>query len=549
MNEPLAHEIRITEALIELGGRLNGERALSEVVQAATDIATEVTGAQFGAFFYNVVDEHGESYTLYTISGVDRSNFERFPLPRNTAVFGPTFRGEGIVRLDDVTADERYGREEPYRGMPPGHLPVRSYLAVPIVSRTDAVLGGLFFGHAEAGVFTEAAERAVRGIAGHAAAAIDNARLHEREQRLSETLQRRLLPQRLPFVDGASIAVRYRPADDEARVGGDWYDVLDLGDGRVGVTIGDVVGHSTEAAAIMAQTRSALVAYALDDHPPGELLRLVSRFLARVAPDAFATCCYAELNIQEGTATVATAGHPPMIVRGADGRTDFAAVDYGVPLGVDRSATYTETTFVLDPGTTLVLYTDGLVEAADVPLAAGLEAMRVLVEAGAADPGALADEILGRGPVSLAHHDDAALVVVALEGTARPARSGMGRRLPADLSSAQAARRFVADVLGEWSLAELVDEAELLVSELVTNAVVHTGEAVELRLHRREGGVRVEVIDGSSERHPELQEVDLDDTSGRGLFLVDVLSSAWGIEPHGVGKAVWFELGAHEVDA
>jgi anti-sigma regulatory factor (Ser/Thr protein kinase) len=296
--------------------------------------------------------------------------------------------------------------------------------------------------------------------------------------------------------------------------------------------------------------RSALVAYALDDHPPGELLRLVSRFLARVAPDAFATCCYAELNIHEGTATLATAGHPPVIVRGPDGRADFAAVDYGVPLGVDRSATYTETTFVLDPGTTLVLYTDGLVEAADVPLTAGLEAMRVLVEAHAGgDPGELADEILGRGPVSLAHHDDAALVVVALEGTGDRSRSGVGRRLPADLSSAQAARRFVADVLGEWSLAPLVDEAELLVSELVTNAVVHTGEAVELRLRRQGGGIRVEVIDGSSERHPELQDVELDDTSGRGLFLVAVLSSSWGIEPHGVGKAVWFELGAHEVDA
>jgi serine phosphatase RsbU (regulator of sigma subunit)/anti-sigma regulatory factor (Ser/Thr protein kinase) len=541
-------EIRITDALIGLGTRLNGETALAEVVQAATDLGTELTGAQFGAFFYNLVDEHGERYTLSTISGVDRSSFERFPLPRKTAVFAPTFSGDAIVRLDDVTADERYGRAEPYRGMPPGHLPVRSYLAAPVVSRTGGVLGGMFFGHADVGAFDEASERAVRGIAGQAAAAIDNARLHEREQRLAETLQRRLLPQRVPVVEGASVAVRYRPADDEARVGGDWYDVLDLGDGRLGVAIGDVVGHSTDAAAVMAQARSALVAYALDDHPPGELLRRVGRFLDGVAPDAFATCCYIELNTVEGTATVATAGHPPVIILPPDGPAAFADVDYGVPLGVDGAATYDETTFVLEPGTTLVLYTDGLVEAADVPLTAGMEALRVLVEASlGTDPGELANEILGRGPVSLAHHDDAALVVISLEGPS--SRSGIGRQLPADLSSAQAARRFVADVLGEWTLLGLVDSAELLASELVTNAVVHTGEAVQIRLHRRGEGIRVEVIDGSGERQPELRDVGVDDTSGRGLFLVDALSSAWGIEPHGVGKAVWFELRPDEVDA
>ncbi|MCU1486582.1 MAG: sle [Actinomycetia bacterium] len=544
MTDRLEQEIRVTEALIELGARLNAEFRLDEVVQAATDIGTEVTGAQFGAFFYNLVDEHGESYTLYAISGVDRSNFERFPLPRNTAIFAPTFNGDGIVRLDDVTADPRYGLEEPHRGMPPGHLPVRSYLAVPVVSRTGVVLGGLFFGHADVGVFTEGAERLVRGIAGQAAAAIDNARLHEREQRVAETLQRRLLPQRVPVVDGASFAVRYRPADDEVHVGGDWYDVLDLGDGRVGVAIGDVVGHSTDAAAVMGQTRSALVALALDVHPPGELLRRVSRFLVEVAPDAFATCCYVELNTAEGTATVASAGHPPVIVLGPDGSATFAEVDVGVPLGVDRSATYGETTLVLEPGTTLVLYTDGLVEAVDVPLAAGMEALRVLVEAhGVGAAGELADQILSLGPVTVDHADDAALVVVTLEG-AGLRRSGIGRRLPADLSSAQAARRFVADVLAEWQSAELVDAAELLASELVTNAVVHTGEAVEIRLHRLEGRVRVEVIDGSGERQPELREVDLEDTSGRGLFLVDVMSSAWGIEPHGMGKAVWFELTA-----
>jgi PAS domain S-box-containing protein len=148
-----------------------------------TDAATEVSGAAFGAFFYNVLDEHGEAYTLYSLSGVPREAFGGFPMPRNTEVFGPTFRGEGILRSDDITQDPRYGRNAPRRGMPKGHLPVRSYLAVPVTSRSGEVLGGLFFGHPDAGVFTERSERLVAGIAAQAAIAIDNARLYQAAQR------------------------------------------------------------------------------------------------------------------------------------------------------------------------------------------------------------------------------------------------------------------------------------------------------------------------------------------------------------------------------
>src|SRR6202012_2529093 len=132
-------------------------------------------GAEFGAFFYNVINPSGESYMLYTLSGAPIEAFSKFPMPRNTEVFAPTFSGASIVRSDDITKDPRYGKNEPRRGMPEGHLPVRSYLAVPVVSRTGEVLGGLFFGHAEVGRFTEDAEELVRGVAGQAAVAIDNA--------------------------------------------------------------------------------------------------------------------------------------------------------------------------------------------------------------------------------------------------------------------------------------------------------------------------------------------------------------------------------------
>ena len=172
-----------------VGVMLSAELDLQKLVQALTDAATKLSGAQFGSFFYNVLDEGGGSYMLYTLSGVDRKHFERFPMPRATSLFGPTFRGEGIIRLADVTADPRFGKNEPHFGMPRGHLPVRSYLAIPVMSRSGDVLGGLFFGHAAPDVFTESAERIVAGLAAQAAVAIDNARLFDAVQKARESAE------------------------------------------------------------------------------------------------------------------------------------------------------------------------------------------------------------------------------------------------------------------------------------------------------------------------------------------------------------------------
>ncbi|WP_129793174.1 PAS domain S-box protein [Sphingosinicella sp. CPCC 101087] len=179
----LRAESRMLGTVNRLGAALAGELDLERLVQFVTDAGVELTGAQFGAFFYNVLNSAGESYMLYTISGVDRSEFEKFPMPRNTKVFAPTFQGEGVVLSDDITCDPRYGHNTPYRGMPSGHLPVRSYLAVPVASRSGEVIGGLFFGHAEPGRFKERHGRLLEGIAGQAAVAIDNARLFESAQR------------------------------------------------------------------------------------------------------------------------------------------------------------------------------------------------------------------------------------------------------------------------------------------------------------------------------------------------------------------------------
>ena len=181
--ETLRDEARILELLNKTGESIAGELDLRTIVQIVTDSATELTGAKFGSFFYNIVDEKGEALMLYTLSGAPREAFEKLGHPRATQIFGPTFRGEGLIRIDDVTKDPRYGQWGPHHGMPKGHLPVRSYLAAPVISRSGEVIGGLFFGHPEAAVFTERSERILRGVAAQAGIAIDNARLYEAAQR------------------------------------------------------------------------------------------------------------------------------------------------------------------------------------------------------------------------------------------------------------------------------------------------------------------------------------------------------------------------------
>ena len=188
-NQALRDSVTSLETINKVNRTLAAELDLETIVQAATDAATQITGAAFGAFFYNRVDSAGESYLLYSLSGVPREAFAGFPMPRNTKVFGPTFRGEGVVRSDDITRDPRYGKNAPFHGKPKGHLPVRSYLAAPVVSRSGEVLGGLFFGHPEPCKFSQRSEQLVSGIAAQAAIAIDNARLFEAAQ--SELVERR----------------------------------------------------------------------------------------------------------------------------------------------------------------------------------------------------------------------------------------------------------------------------------------------------------------------------------------------------------------------
>ncbi|NOW99026.1 PAS domain S-box protein [Mucilaginibacter sp. SG564] len=174
------------EVLNALGKVISERMDVSDILQKVTDTTTRLTGAAFGAFFYNNIDEDGESYTLFALSGAPREAFERFGIPRNTAVFHPTFTGESIVRSDDITQDPRYGKNSPHFGMPQGHLPVVSYLAVPVVSKSGSVIGGLFYGHPEPAKFTREHEQLVSGVATQAAIALDNTKLYEEISKLND---------------------------------------------------------------------------------------------------------------------------------------------------------------------------------------------------------------------------------------------------------------------------------------------------------------------------------------------------------------------------
>ncbi len=190
--ELLEEKSRALEIVNAAGTAITGELDTERVAQTAVDAGIALSGAEFGAFFYNVVNRAGESYMLYAIGGVDRAEFDKFPMPRNTQVFAPTFNGEGIVRVDDITKDPRYGHNAPRKGMPEGHLPVRSYLAVPVKTPAGEVIGGLFYGHSKPGVFGEAAESSIVSLAGQAALAMDNARLFAAAERANALLEERV---------------------------------------------------------------------------------------------------------------------------------------------------------------------------------------------------------------------------------------------------------------------------------------------------------------------------------------------------------------------
>ncbi|GGT59123.1 hypothetical protein GCM10010256_15230 [Streptomyces coeruleorubidus] len=392
-------------------------------------------------------------------------------------------------------------------------------------------------------------ERALlTATAGLVGQALIRAHAYDAEQELATMLQRSLLPRRLPQLPGGTAVARYLPARRGLQVGGDWYDVIALSDRKVALVIGDVQGHSAGAATIMGQMRTAVRAYAVEGHPPDVVVAHANRLLVGMETDLFATCCYVELDMEEGNALFVRAGHLSPLVRHPDGGTEEIAVEGGLPLGVLEDADFPLTALALAPGSVLALVTDGLVESAELDVDEGMRIVReALAAADPSDPGRMADELLGEAG---RREDDVALLLLRYDGMrVRPVRAGwVVWRLP---DAVMHARRFSARTLRSWDVVDEADTVLLVVSELVTNALVHTQGALRLDLTLAADRLRVTVSDSSPRAPAKPVVVDWESTGGRGLFLVEALSAAWGSVPVGGGKQVWSEIvvSRHEPEA
>ncbi|WP_326693563.1 SpoIIE family protein phosphatase [Streptomyces sp. NBC_01766] len=374
---------------------------------------------------------------------------------------------------------------------------------------------------------------------------LQRAMLYEQEHDLAQGLQQAMLPRRIPSVPGAQLAVRYRAARIGRDIGGDWYDVIPLPSGRVGAVIGDVQGHDIHAAAVMGQLRTVLRAYAAEGHSPATVMARASEFLHDLDTDRFATCLYAEADLATGVVQLVRAGHVDPLLRAPDRTCRRVGVDGGLPLGLSAEfgeLDYPVTTAELDPGHTLLLFTDGLVEEPGADLDDGMQQLTRLVEGGPRDLQLLADQLCEvvdeRGG-----EDDVALLLLRRHGLDAPQDGGrlqqqVGQSDPAALSSA---RHMLRAAVQAWGAGERADAVELAADELMTNALIHTdgGAVVTIRmlsLPRRR--LRIEVDDTSSAL-PRRREAGESGVSGRGLLLVDQLADEWGVESRGAGKCVW----------
>ncbi|MFF3656507.1 SpoIIE family protein phosphatase [Streptomyces olivochromogenes] len=386
------------------------------------------------------------------------------------------------------------------------------------------------------------------------AQSLQRAMFYEQEKDLAQGLQQAMLPRSIPNVPGADIAVRYRSASLGRDIGGDWYDVIPLPGGRVGAVIGDVQGHDTHAAAVMGQLRIVLRAYAAEGHTPATVMARASVFLHELDTERFATCLYAEADLSTGVVQLVRAGHIDPLIRQNDGTCRRQSVAGGLPLGLSAlfgRLEYPVDTVELDPGQTLVLCTDGLVEQPGVDLDEGMHTLMELIRSGPDDVRDLADRLIDVAE-ERGGDDDVALLALRRRG---PGPQQSGGRLqqhvaPGDPEALAEARHMVRAAVRAWGGGERADEVELVADELITNALIHTEGAAIVTLRVLSGPdrrLRAEVEDASSAL-PRRREAGESGVSGRGLLLVDRLADVWGVEARGGGKCVWCEFLVPERD-
>ncbi|MFD0329634.1 SpoIIE family protein phosphatase [Streptacidiphilus monticola] len=345
-----------------------------------------------------------------------------------------------------------------------------------------------------------------------------------------------MLPNRPPRVPGVQIAHRYLPGDRRAEVGGDWFDAVQLPGSRVALVVGDVMGHGLHSAAAMGRFRTAMQTLAALDLPPGQILRHLDNLSQRLGDDHLATCLYAVYDPVARTCTLASAGHVPPVLVHPDGRGELLDIPSGAPIGVG-GVPFAATEIKVTDGSMLVLCTDGLVEMRGGDIGDGLAALCGDIVDPRQSPDEVCDTVLERLHTE-DRNDDLALLIARFDGI--PPQDVISWSLALDETEVRRSRALVEDQLRHWELDELSETAQLLVSELVTNALRVAKGSVELQL-MRVGKLLVEVSD-DDHNLPSLEPSELLDEEGRGLGLVSQLSARWGTSRKAVGKVVWFEL-------
>ncbi|MFG3496936.1 SpoIIE family protein phosphatase [Streptomyces sp. NPDC047928] len=464
---------------------------------------------------------------------------EAMPFPVHTPFFQCMTTGEPVLvpRISDElgTAIAAQFDKRDIRPLING----RSMLVVPLKAR-DVVLGFMILlRHPGRALFNDMDRVTGAELAARAGLVLDNARMYTYQESVAETLQDAMLPQVSPRMPGCDTATRYLPGTLLGRVGGDWFDTVKLPGSRTALVVGDVMGHGLNSAAMMGQLRTAVQTMAALDLPPAQLLRNLDDLAQRLGEHYLATCLYAVYDPIGGVLELANAGHvPPVVVRAADGRSDLLDLPSGAPIGVG-GVPFETVRVPVAAGDRLVMCTDGLVEVRGEDIGVGLATLCESAAHPAASMDDACDTIIRALNTRGGRKDDVALLMARLNGIAPDDVAHW--ELPAEPRTAGRARRLVRDRLARWGLGALDGTVELLVGELVANAVRHAGgHRIALRLVRTDL-LLCEVIDGGHTL-PTLLSARPDDAHGRGLRVVDALARAWGASRAADGKTVWFEL-------
>ncbi|MFF8476472.1 SpoIIE family protein phosphatase [Streptomyces sp. NPDC015414] len=535
------------DAGVGIGTSLDVSRTAEELAELAVPrFADFVTVDLFDAVLKGEEPKPGTALRRAAVSGI-RKDAPLYPLGERIRFVSTSPQARSLITGQSVV--------EPVLRAAPGWLAqdarrtgqvveygIHSLITVPLRAGS-LVLGLANFWRSEKPQPFDAEELALaEELVARAAVSIDNARRYTREHSMAVALQRSLLPRSLPEQGALDIAYRYLPA--QAGVGGDWFDVLPLSGARVALVVGDVVGHGLHAAATMGRLRTAVHNFSALDLPPDELLGLLDELVGRIDQDETpadgaavtgATCLYAVYDPVSRRCTVARAGHPPPVLVRPDGEVEFPEVPAGPPLGLG-GLPFETVDLELAEGSSLVLYTDGLVEDRDRDIDVGLELLRdALRRARGASPEETCRTVLDRLPARPS--DDVALIVARTKvlGADRVAEW----RVPSDPAAVAEVRASVARRLDDWGLEEVSFTTELILSELVTNAIRYGRGPIGVRL-LRERALVCEVSDGST-TSPHLRYAASTDEGGRGLFLVAQLAERWGTRYTPNGKIIWAE--------